>query len=194
MNKTVTVPEQKVAAVEVAVAPSVTEVETVAAPEPVAAKPVAKKTVSKKAAVSKVVAKKTVAAKPAAKVASEAAKPVTKVASKAAKPVAKAKAKPEAKAAALAENDVAPAKPAKVIKAKKVVVKKPKLVRDSFTFPENDYALLAILKQRALSAGHEIKKSELLRAGLSTLAAMPEASLIEALNGVERIKTGRPSK
>lgn len=43
-------------------------------------------------------------------------------------------------------------------------------------------------------AGHEIKKGELLRAGLSTLAAMSEASLLEALKGVERIKTRRPSK
>lgn len=72
--------------------------------------------------------------------------------------------------------------------------KKPKLVRDSFTFPENDYALFASLKQRALSAGREIKKSELLRAGLATLTAMSDGDLLATLDGVERIKTGRPSK
>ena len=72
--------------------------------------------------------------------------------------------------------------------------KKAKLVRDSFTFPEDDYALFASLKQRALNAGREIKKSELLRAGLATLTAMSDGDLLATLDGVERIKTGRPSK
>lgn len=67
-------------------------------------------------------------------------------------------------------------------------------MRDSFTFPEDDYALFASLKQRALSAGREIKKSELLRAGLATLTAMSDGDLLTTLDAVERIKTGRPSK
>ena len=71
--------------------------------------------------------------------------------------------------------------------------KKPKLVRDGFTMPEPDYALLAALKKRALQAGREVKKSELLRAGLRALAAMPEAAYLGALEGVERIKPGRPA-
>jgi hypothetical protein len=71
--------------------------------------------------------------------------------------------------------------------------KKPKLVRDGFTMPEADYALLGALKKRALRAGHEVKKSELLRAGLRALAAMPDAAYIGALEGVERIKPGRPA-
>lgn len=72
--------------------------------------------------------------------------------------------------------------------------KKPKLVRDGFTMPEADYALLGALKKRALHAGHEVKKSELVRAGLRALAAMPDAAYIGALEGVERIKPGRPAK
>jgi hypothetical protein len=71
--------------------------------------------------------------------------------------------------------------------------KKPKLVRDGFTMPEADYALLAALKKRALGAGHEVKKSELLRAGLRTLAAMSDATFVSAVEGVERIKPGRPA-
>ncbi|MFM7533245.1 MAG: hypothetical protein ACKO5J_12345 [Rubrivivax sp.] len=59
--------------------------------------------------------------------------------------------------------------------------------------PEADYALLAALKKRALQAGREVKKSELLRAGLRALAAMPEAAYLGALEGVERIKPGRPA-
>lgn len=72
--------------------------------------------------------------------------------------------------------------------------RKAKLVRDSFTFPEPDYALFAQLKTRALSAGREVKKSELLRAGLVSLASMTERSFLRAIDAVERIKTGRPSK
>ncbi len=162
--------------------------------EAAAAKLPAVKVASKKVVANKVVAQKTVPAKPAAKAAATppaAAKPVAKPVSK---PVSKAKAKPAAKRVAASAEPVVPAKSGKEAKAKKIVVKKPKLVRDSFTFPETDYAQLAALKQRALSAGHEIKKSELLRAGLAALVAMSDASLLKALAAVERIKTGRPSK
>ncbi|NMG56242.1 hypothetical protein GPA23_16635 [Aromatoleum aromaticum] len=83
---------------------------------------------------------------------------------------------------------------AKDAKGKRNGVRKPKLVRDSFTFPERDHARLGELKQRALKGGREIKKSELLRAGLAALAAMPDAAFHAAVDGVERIKTGRPAK
>ena len=166
--------------------------------EAAAAKLPAVKVASKKVVANKVVAQKTVPAKPAAKAVATppaAAKPVAKSVNKpVAKPVSKAKAKPAAKRVAASAEPVVPAKSGKEAKAKKIVVKKPKLVRDSFTFPETDYAQLAALKQRALSAGHEIKKSELLRAGLAALVAMSDASLLKALAAVERIKTGRPSK
>lgn len=79
--------------------------------------------------------------------------------------------------------------PVKAAKAKK-----PKLVRDSFTFPEADYALIAGLKLRALSQGMEFKKSEILRAGLVALQALSDADLLKVLSTVERIKTGRPAK
>ena len=72
--------------------------------------------------------------------------------------------------------------------------KKPKLVRDSFTFPAADYALFATLKQRALKSGQEVKKSELLRAGLASLAALPDSALLKALQGIDRLKPGRPVK
>lgn len=87
-----------------------------------------------------------------------------------------------------------PAKKLSAATVKPGPVKKPKLVRDSFTFPENEYALLAVLKERALQAGCTIKKSELLRAGLLALQAMPDTKLLDVLNTVERIKTGRPAK
>jgi hypothetical protein len=85
--------------------------------------------------------------------------------------------------------------PAKEAKAKKQAApKKAKLVRDSFTIPETDYVLFASMKQRALAAGSEIKKSELLRASLAVLNALQDADFAKAIGAVERIKTGRPKK
>ena len=74
--------------------------------------------------------------------------------------------------------------------------KPPKLrrkpVRDSFTMPEIDFALIGTLKARALAAKRETKKSELLRAGLHALASLSAAKLVAALNQLEPVKIGRP--
>jgi len=98
------------------------------------------------------------------------------------KAVAKAAAKPVAKVAKVVAVVDAPSKP-----------KKPKLVRDSFTIPKNEYEAIASLKERALKQGVSIKKSELLRAGLMTLAFMPDAAFAKALADVPTLKTGRPA-
>jgi len=73
-------------------------------------------------------------------------------------------------------------------------VKKEKVVRDSFTMPKTDYEKLGELKQKCLSAGVAVKKSELLRAGLLLLEAAPLAELLDAIAAVETVKTGRPAK
>ena len=93
---------------------------------------------------------------------------------------------------------VAVAPPATTVKAekpsKKDKPKKIKMIRDSFTMPESDYAKLAELKKKCLDAGVHVKKSELLRAGLLSLSKLTHASLIKAIGQVEIIKTGRPAK
>lgn len=71
--------------------------------------------------------------------------------------------------------------------------KKPKLVRDSFTIPKNEYLALDSLKIRALQLGVATKKSELLRAGLMALAALGDGDYKAALAAVPTLKTGRPS-
>ena len=140
-----------------------------ATPAPSAKAPARK--VASKPAVSKVATPKAPAAKkPAAKA------PATKrTASKAivAKPAA---AKPVA-----AKPTKAEAKP-----------KKPKLVRDSFTIPKDEYAGIDTLKERSVALGRPAKKSELLRAGLMALLAMSPNALHAALEAVPTIKTGRP--
>lgn len=127
------------------------------------------------------------------------AKPAIKPAVKktAVKPVQKkapaAKPKVKAKVAATAKRAKAPAKP-KAGGKMKASAKKEKTVRDSFNMPAADYALISELKKRALAAAREIKKSELLRAGLKMLSALGDEAFKVALAAVPAIKTGRPKK
>lgn len=70
--------------------------------------------------------------------------------------------------------------------------RKPKLVRDSFTIPKNEYAAIEALKTRAIAQGTSVKKSELLRAGLMLLVKADEAAFKAAIAAVPSLKTGRP--
>lgn len=70
--------------------------------------------------------------------------------------------------------------------------KKDKVIRDSFTMPRNDYDKIGELKKRLQHLGLAAKKSELLRAGLHALEQLSDAQLKQRIEGVEKIKTGRP--
>ena len=72
--------------------------------------------------------------------------------------------------------------------------KKPKLVRDSFTIPKAEYAVLEQLKARAAKSGTPAKKSEVLRAGIKVLSVMGDVAFAAALAAVPALKTGRPAK
>lgn len=85
-------------------------------------------------------------------------------------------------------------KPEKKHKKDKKGENKVKVVRDSFTMPQADYELIAALKQKALKAGLQVKKSELLRASLQAFSRLTVVQLKRAINGLEKIKTGRPKK
>jgi hypothetical protein len=128
--------------------------------------------------------------KPAAPLAAKRPPTVKAPAKPAAAPI---QAAPVAKAAQAAK----PPKAAKVPKADKPKAdkpKKPKLVRDSFTIPKTEYAVLEMLKQRAAKAGAPAKKSELLRAGIQALAGMQDSAFLAAVSAVPTLKTGRPAK
>lgn len=71
---------------------------------------------------------------------------------------------------------------------------KQKLVRDSFTIPRSEYAVLDALKARLVKLARPAKKSEVLRAGIKLLDTLPDAALLQALGAVPPIKTGRPGK
>jgi hypothetical protein len=114
------------------------------------------------------------------------------------KPTAKAKAtaKPGSRKVVIkagTPEKVAPKNPSvKVPKTDKP--KKQKMVRDSFTMPQHDYAHIATLKERCLKAGVSAKKSEILRAALACLAGLSDKNLLSAIAGLKAIKTGRPAK
>lgn len=71
---------------------------------------------------------------------------------------------------------------------------KAKVVRDSFTMPQNDYELITLLKKRSLQSGIETNKSEILRAGLLALNQMTEQDFLDKIENVEKVKTGRPKQ
>jgi hypothetical protein len=125
--------------------------------------------------------------------------PVRKANAPARKAAAPAKA-PIAKARSAAAAVAAPApqlpkvRDDKLPRAPKSAKLHRKPVRDSFTMPEADFALIATLKARALAGQRETKKSELLRAGLHALAGLETAALVASLARLEPVKIGRPKK
>lgn len=76
--------------------------------------------------------------------------------------------------------------------AAEVAKPKQKLMRDSFTIPKSEYAILTALKQRAVGLARPAKKSEILRAGVAALNALSDKAFLSALNAVPSLKTGRP--
>lgn len=180
MSKTSKVPPQENDAAATEVAPAPAE-----APKTAAAVKAAVKKATTKAAAAKKVATKARAKKPPV-----VEQPAT--VTEAEQPATEAEAPTTAASEAPVEAKPKSTTSAKAPKPPKV--KKPKLVRDSFTLPETDYALFATLKERALGAGVDVKKSELLRAALVALAKLEDEALLEAIAQVERIKPGRPKK
>jgi len=119
------------------------------------------------------------AALASAKEVKAAEKPVEKPTEKAVeKPAAKPAAKPAVKPEAEQKE-----KPRKI-----------KLVRDSFTMPEVEYAVLGEVKKACLKAGIEVKKSELLRVGVALIRQLDTAKLKEVLDSLPALKAGRPKK
>jgi len=73
-------------------------------------------------------------------------------------------------------------------------VKKTKRVRDTFTMPEPEYALINNLKKRCLDEGVSVKKNEILRAAVAGLAKLSDASVLAAVRRLEVIQTGRKAR
>ncbi|MBI1892019.1 MAG: hypothetical protein HYS18_15340 [Burkholderiales bacterium] len=107
---------------------------------------------------------------------------------------AKAAVKPKAAKPKAAPKKPAPAAKKKVEAAPKEKLKKPKLVRDSFTMPEDEYQALVDIKKACIKAGFEIKKSELLRIGVALIRKTDPAQLKGLQAALPPLKAGRPKK
>ena len=107
---------------------------------------------------------------------------------------AEAKTKRATAAAAPAAAAPAPATAPSPGKAAKTRKSGRKTVRDSFNMPREDFVLLDRLKDAAKQAGRPAKKSELIRAGLHALSALGAAALVQALQKLPAVATGRPKR
>ena len=119
------------------------------------------------------------------------------VAKKAAPVTAAKKAAPVRTATRVSKTEISarakavPVKPEVVADSK---IRKPKLVRDSFTMPEAEYAVLGQVKKACLKAGIEVKKSQLLRLGLVLLNKTDVPALKKLIAELAPLKAGRPKK
>ena len=103
------------------------------------------------------------------------------------------KPKPKPKSVATASKSKEQGKSQKAEPKKLEKQKKEKVIRDSFTMPKHEFDKIADLKKVCMTFGINIKKSELLRAGLHALSSLTPQQLKLAVSQVEKIKTGRPS-
>ena len=131
-------------------------------------------------------------ASPAAKTAKTAKAPARAAAEAAVKTAAKAVAAPPARKTAGKTEPAAARTIAAPAQREAVLEARPVLVRDSFTMPEQEYAVLAEVKQACLRAGIDVKKSELLRIGVALLGQLDLATLKTVLAALPQLKTGRP--
>jgi hypothetical protein len=114
----------------------------------------------------------------------------------------RAAARPAAKKASAATSrkpDAASGAAVAEVKAKasaqpKEKTKKAKLVRDSFTMPEDEYRVLGEVKKACIKAGFEVKKSELLRVGVALIRQMDLPALKGMLAALPPLKAGRPKR
>jgi hypothetical protein len=158
-----------------------------AAPEPAAARAQRPRTKSASPKTATTIVSKAVA-KPASKPAARAAT-VKGGLKSAVKSAARALAPPPARKAATKPLARTAAKP---VERAPVQDARPVLVRDSFTMPEREYAVLLDVKQACLRAGIDVKKSELLRIGVALLGQLDVATLQGVLGSLPQLKTGRP--
>lgn len=69
-----------------------------------------------------------------------------------------------------------------------------RVVRDSFSLPADDYDLISTVKTRCLGLSASVTKSEVIRAGLHALQQLSDPDLLLVVEGLEKVKTGRPTK
>lgn len=75
---------------------------------------------------------------------------------------------------------------------KKAVVGDGSVIRENFSLPPADSALIDALRKRVAAQGVLLNRSEILRAGLAALSALGNAQLVDIASQVPKMKAGRP--
>lgn len=75
---------------------------------------------------------------------------------------------------------------------KKAVVGDGSVIRENFSLPPSDSALIDALRKRVAAQGVLLNRSEILRAGLAALSALGNAQLVDIASQVPKMKAGRP--
>ena len=68
-----------------------------------------------------------------------------------------------------------------------------KVVRDGFSMPGTDYALISEIQATMLELRVSVTKSEVVRAGLHALKQLNGNELVALFDSLEKVKTGRPN-
>ena len=76
--------------------------------------------------------------------------------------------------------------------SQKLAPKRKKVIRDTFSFPQEDYLDIKRLQDRLISMGLVITKSEALRLGLKAALGLDDKALEEQFQELEKLKPGRP--
>ena len=71
-------------------------------------------------------------------------------------------------------------------------VERKKVVRDTFSFPEDDYQDIKRLQDKLIKQGYAATKSEALRLSLKVALGLKGKDLEEAFLRLEKLKPGRP--
>lgn len=69
-----------------------------------------------------------------------------------------------------------------------------KVVRDSYTMPPGEYETISRVRKRCLKRGVVVNKSEVVRAGFAVLDRLSDRELFELIEGLTKVKTGRPAE
>ena len=73
----------------------------------------------------------------------------------------------------------------------KKVIRKSSVERQHFSMPPDDYALIDVLRVRAINAGrYSVSKSEIMRAALHVLSTLKETELLDNLNRLQNMRSG----
>ncbi len=68
-------------------------------------------------------------------------------------------------------------------------------IRDTFSFPPDDHALIRDLRMRCAKGGEILSRSEIVRTALHVLHGLSDEHVLEAVEQIEKLKPGpRPKK